>query len=96
MRRPTSAGEVEREIKMARECLLLGNYEASKERYQAVLAISAEQLVAGLPDSERRLAQEKFERVQNGLKSEVNLLTQILETWNDLGPFGAVRGPCEG
>lgn len=91
MRRPTSAGEVEREIKMARECLLLGNYEASKERYQAVLAISAEQLVAGLPDSERRLAQEKFERVQNGLKSEVNLLTQILETWNDLGPFGAAN-----
>eukprot|EP00435_Cladocopium_sp_Y103_P037476 s84_g9.t3 len=89
MRRPANAGEVERDIKMAREHLLLGNYEASKARYEAVLSISAEQLVAGLPDNERSSAAEKFERVQHGLKSEVNLLTQILDTWKDLGSFGA-------
>jgi len=93
MRRPhTNAGEVERDIKMAREYLLLGNYEASKERYEAVLALSADQLVAALPDAERPSAMEKFERVQHGLKSEVNLLTQILDTWKDLGSFGAANG----
>eukprot|EP00434_Breviolum_minutum_P020626 symbB.v1.2.018187.t1/scaffold1440.1/size119446/2 len=92
MRRPhTNAGEVERDIKMAREYLLLGNYEASKERYEAVLALSADQLVAALPDAERPSAMEKFERVQHGLKSEVNLLTQILDTWKDLGTVQMIQ-----
>lgn len=37
-----------------------------------MLSIPAEQLVANLPETERRSAREKFERVQHGLQSEAH------------------------
>lgn len=58
MRRPATAAEVERDIKMARECLvaahfkvlqperylLLGNYEASKERKTSLIQIESSKI----------------------------------------------------
>mmetsp|Transcript_21073 Transcript_21073/g.37918 ORF Transcript_21073/g.37918 Transcript_21073/m.37918 type:complete len:587 (+) Transcript_21073:59-1819(+) len=86
---PSSAADVERDIKAAREHSLLGNYEASLDRYEAVLGLRADDLVAGLPNSERQAAADKWERCRGQLREEVKLLQQIVDEWSDLGPFGA-------
>mmetsp|Transcript_55405 Transcript_55405/g.99744 ORF Transcript_55405/g.99744 Transcript_55405/m.99744 type:complete len:607 (-) Transcript_55405:43-1863(-) len=91
-RRPlasASAADVERDIKIAREQSLLGNYEASLERYESVLGISTDTLVAGLATADRRSAAEKWERCQRQLRDEVKLLRQIVVEWSELGHFGA-------
>jgi len=86
MRRPA---DIERDIKAAREQLLLGNYQNSMERYEAVLAVPAEVVASGLPAAERKQAAEMFERLQRQLKVEADLLTRIQDEWTSLGPFGA-------
>eukprot|EP00931_Biecheleriopsis_adriatica_P014076 TRINITY_DN11570_c0_g3_i1.p1 TRINITY_DN11570_c0_g3~~TRINITY_DN11570_c0_g3_i1.p1 ORF type:complete len:619 (-),score=144.18 TRINITY_DN11570_c0_g3_i1:77-1876(-) len=93
---PATANDVERDIKAAREQSLLGNYEGSLERYEAVLAVSSDTLVAGLPSSEKRSAIEKWERCQRQLREEVKLLQQIVQEWADLGPFGGGVAPNSG
>lgn len=86
---PVGVIDVEKEVRWARNQSLLGNYEASIERYETVLAVSAEELTNALPNAERRATSEKWERCQKQLREEVRLLRQILADWEDLGPFGA-------
>lgn len=84
--------DVEKEIKVAREQSLLGNYETALERYEAVLGLPPEALQP-LPGLDRRVALEKWDRCQRQLREEVKLLRQIMAEWAEMGPFGSGQAP---
>mmetsp|Transcript_88096 Transcript_88096/g.247703 ORF Transcript_88096/g.247703 Transcript_88096/m.247703 type:complete len:610 (+) Transcript_88096:130-1959(+) len=88
--RPGQVQNIERDLKVAREAALLGNYDSALEHYESALGITDLDLVTStLPSDERRDAVEKWERLKKQLREEVRYLRQIRAELADLGPFGA-------
>lgn len=84
--------DVERDFKVAREMALMGNYELAIERYEAVLAIIAEVLVAASENARGDAGpREQWEKCQRQVREEVGCVRQILAEWASLGPFGAAE-----
>lgn len=101
MRRGSGGGplDVERDLKAAREAALLGNYEMSIERYEAVLAVTAELLVSASENVRGTGLRDQWDKCQRQIREEVGCVRQILAEWNGLGAFGCaggVAGPSGG
>lgn len=96
-RRGTIPHDVEKDIKAAREHSLLGNYEAAMKAYEAALGVTPEALVSSMPaGTERRAAAERWDKCQRQLREEVRLLRQIMDEWENLGPFGGAADAAAG
>lgn len=85
------------ELKAAREQALLGNYEASLDRYEALERIDVDLLMGSLSGAEKRMATEKWERCQKQIREEARVLKKIMDELADLGPFGSLaqRAPVD-
>lgn len=85
VRRPALA-DLARDLKVARDQALLGNYEASIERYEAVLATGSE-ILAASPAGDP--VTEKLEGSQQQIRTELSLVRQIVAEWETLSTFGS-------
>mmetsp|Transcript_63377 Transcript_63377/g.151253 ORF Transcript_63377/g.151253 Transcript_63377/m.151253 type:complete len:629 (-) Transcript_63377:94-1980(-) len=85
--------DAEKDLKVAREQALLGNYETSIARYESVLRTTKE-LMSGVAQHDE--VASKLNEVQRQIESEVALTKQIMCEWAELGPFGAaIAGQAE-